>query len=167
MSKILIAYYSLTGSTKFIAETLKDSIEADILELQPIKELNPEKGSRFMWGGAQSTMKKKPKLEPIEIDPLNYDLIIIGTPVWAWNFTPPIRSFLSMFDLAGKKVALWTCSAGAGNRAMDQFKKALKKSEVIGEIKFQFSFQNPLEQELTEYKLRAKAWALELLEKLN
>ena len=91
-------------------------MEADMLELKPIKELNPEKGTKFMWGGAQSKMKKKPELVPIDIDPLEYDLVILGTPVWAWTFNPAIRSFLSMFDLAEKKVALWTCSAGSGNK---------------------------------------------------
>jgi flavodoxin len=167
MSKILIVYYSLTGSTRFIAESLKDSMEAELLELKPVKELNPDKGTKFMWGGAQATMKKKPKLEPIEVDPLSYDLIVIGTPVWAWNFTPPVRSFLSMFDLTDKKVALWTCSSGNGNRAMNQFKKALKHSEVVGHIQFQFAFKDPLEQELTEYTIRTKAWASELMENLQ
>ena len=166
MTKILIVYYSLTGSTRFIAESLKDSMDADLLELKPVKELNPDKGTKFMWGGAQSTMKKKPKLEPFEIDPLGYDLVIIGTPVWAWNFTPPVRSFLSMFDLTDKKVALWTCSAGTGNRAMNQFMKALKNSKVIGHNQFQFAFKEPLEQELTEYSIRTKAWALELLDNI-
>jgi flavodoxin len=167
MSKILIVYYSLTGSTRFIAETLEEELEADILELKPIKELNPDSGMKFMWGGAQARMKKKPELENFEISPLEYDLVILGTPVWAWTFNPAIRSFLSMFDLTEKKVALWTCSAGKGNKAMDRFKKALKHSDVIGQIQFQFAFQDPLEQELTEYKIRTKAWATELLENLE
>ena len=167
MTKVLIVYYSLTGSTRFIAETLKDSIEADLLELKPIKELNPDKGTTYMWGGAQATMKKKPNLKPIEMKPLDYDLVIIGTPVWAWTITPPIRSFLSMFDLTDKKVALWTCSARTGNRAMGKFEKAMKNSDIIGKIQFRFAQQNPLEQELTEYEIRTKAWASELLEKVK
>jgi flavodoxin len=167
MSKIIIVYYSLTGSTKFIAETLLESIEADILELKPIKDLNPEKGTKFMWGGMQATMKKKPELETFEFNPLEYDLVIIGTPVWAWNITPPIRSFLSMFDLTDKKVALWICSSGVGTKAMERFKKALKGSEIIGDIKFQFDIKDPLEKELTEYKIRVKGWASELQEKLE
>ena len=65
MTKILIVYYSLTGNTQFIAEALRDSIEADILELKPIKELNPESGTKFMWGGFQSTMKKKTGIDGI------------------------------------------------------------------------------------------------------
>ena len=167
MSKILIVYYSLTGSTRFIAESLDEYLEADTLELKPIKELNPEKGSKFMWGGAQATMKKKPDLEKIEMDPVEYNLIIIGTPVWAWNLSPPVRSFLSMFDLTDKKIALWTCSAGSGNRAMGKLKNAVKSSNIIGDIQFQFKFKDPLDQDLTEYKIKTKEWASELLEKLN
>jgi len=77
MSKILIVYYSLTGNTQFIAESLRDTIEADILELKPIKELKANSGTRFMWGGYQSTMKKKPELMDFDINPLEYDLMIL------------------------------------------------------------------------------------------
>ncbi len=45
MSKILIVYYSLTGNTQFIAEALRDTIEADILEFKPIKELKANSGT--------------------------------------------------------------------------------------------------------------------------
>jgi flavodoxin len=167
MKKVLIVYYSLTGNTRFIAEILKDSMKADLLELKPINELNPESGTKFVWGGAQATMKIKPKLKPIDINPLEYDLVIFGTPVWAWTITPPIRSFLAMFNLAGKNVALLTCSAGSGNKAMERFKKILKGSNVIGQIQFQFALQDQVEQEVTGYKVRAKAWASELLENIN
>ena len=154
MPKILIVYYSLTGNTQFIAETLRDSIEADILELKPIKELKADSGTRFMWGGFQSTMKKKPKLMDFDINPLEYDLIILGTPVWAWNISPPMRSFLSMFDLTGKKLALWMCHAGDGIKAMNRFKEALEDANIVENI----TFQEPLKKESDENKEKAIAW---------
>ncbi|MHA2009864.1 MAG: flavodoxin family protein [Promethearchaeota archaeon] len=83
MVKVLVVFYSLTGNTKLIAESIKDALDTDILELKPVKELNPEGGSKFFWGGYQSTMKLKPKLKDFDLNPLEYDLIIIGTPVWA------------------------------------------------------------------------------------
>ena len=154
MSKILIVYYSLTGNTQFIAEALRDTIEADILELKPIKELKANSGTRFMWGGYQSTMKKKPRLMEFDINPLEYDLLILGTPVWAWNISPPMRSFLSKFDLTGKKVALWMCHAGDGVRAMERFREALKNSNIVESI----SFQQPLKKESDENKEKAIVW---------
>jgi len=154
MSKILIVYYSLTGNTRFIADALNDSIEADILEIKPIKELNADSSSRFVWGGYQSTMKKKPKLVDFDIDPLEYDLIILGTPVWAWNISPPMRSFLSNVDLTGKKVALWMCHAGDGIKAMKRFKETLKNANIIESI----TFQQPLKKDSDDSRERAIVW---------
>jgi len=154
MSKILIVYYSLTGNTRFIAEALNDSTEADILEIKPIKELNADSSSRFVWGGYQSTMKKKPKLVDFDIDPLEYDLIILGTPVWAWNISPPMRSFLSNVDLTGKKVALWMCHAGDGIKAMKRFKETLKNANIIESI----TFQQPLKKDSDDSRERAIVW---------
>ena len=154
MSKTLIVYYSLTGNTQFIAEALRESIEADILELKPIKELKADSGTRFMWGGYQSTMKKKPKLMDFDINPLEYNLIILGTPVWAWNISPPMRSFMSKFDLTGKKVALWMCHAGDGVKAMSRFKEALKCANIVESI----SFQDPLKKDSDTNKEKAIAW---------
>ena len=55
--KVLVIYYSLTGNTKLIAETIQNAIGADVQEIKPIKDLDPESGTRFMWGGMQATMK--------------------------------------------------------------------------------------------------------------
>ena len=112
-SKILIVYYSLTGNTRFIAETIKDILKADIQEIKPIKDVKPKGAMKFFWGGYKATMKKKPELEPIEKDPKDYDVIIIGTPVWVWTIAPPIRSFLSEYDLSNKKVGFLCCHAGS------------------------------------------------------
>ncbi|MHA1478983.1 MAG: flavodoxin family protein [Promethearchaeota archaeon] len=154
MSKILIVYYSLTGNTQFIAESLRDTIEADILELKPIKELKANSGTRFMWGGYQSKMKKKPKLMDFDTNPLEYDLVILGTPVWAWDISPPMRSFLSKFDLTSKKVALWMCHAGDGVKAMERFKESLKNANIVDSI----TFQEPLKKDSDENKEKAIAW---------
>ena len=109
MVKSLIVYYSLTGNTKMIAEVIAEETGSDILELKPVKELNADSSTKYLWGGYQATMKIKPKLKYIDKNPLEYDLIILGTPVWAWTYAPPIRSFLAKYNLKGKKVALWTC----------------------------------------------------------
>jgi len=162
MKKVLVVYYSLTGNTKFIAESIAGSINSDILELKPVKELNAEGSSKYIWGGYQATMKIKPKLRPFDINPLDYDLIILGTPVWAWTYSPPIHSFLSKFDLSGKNIALWTSSQGDGLRAMDKFKKALKKAIILGGIRF----QEPKQNEPDKAKEKAIAWINEIIQKI-
>ncbi|MFX0134177.1 MAG: flavodoxin family protein [Candidatus Hodarchaeota archaeon] len=163
MSKILVVYYSLTGNTKFIAETVAESINADLLGLKPVKELDAESGMKYFWGGYQATMKKKPKLREFDINPLDYDLIIIGTPVWAWTISPPIRSFLSKFNLSGKNVAIWTSSDGDGVKAMSRFKEILKDANIIGEIRF----QKPKQHEPHKAKEKAITWARRVAENIT
>ena len=163
MKNILVVYYSLTGNTKMIAEAIAESIESDILELKPVKELKAEGGSKYFWGGYQATMKMKPKLKPIDLNPLDYDLIILGTPVWAWTYTPPIHSFLSKFDLTGKNMALWTCSQGDGIKAMNKLKKALKNANILGEIRF----KEPKKHNPESSKEEAIKWAEEILQRIK
>ena len=140
-----------------------EEINADILELKPEKELNSESSMKYFWGGYQATMKKKPKLNPITVNPLDYDLIIIGTPVWAWTFSPPIRSFISMFDLSGKKVALWMCNGGGPKQAIEKFRNELKRSTIIGDI----SFTDPLINSSEINREKAISWVKSLSEQFN
>jgi len=140
-----------------------EEINADILELKPEKELNSESSMKYFWGGYQATMKKKPKLNPITMNPLDYDLIIIGTPVWAWTFSPPIRSFISMFDLSGKKVALWMCNGGEPKQAIEKFRNELKRSTIIGDI----SFTDPLIKSSEINREKAISWIKSLSEQFN
>ncbi|MFW9946215.1 MAG: flavodoxin family protein [Candidatus Odinarchaeota archaeon] len=163
IDKILIVYYSLTGNTQFIAETIRDTTKADILELKPVKELKSSSSMKYMWGGFQATMKKKPKLNAITKNPLDYDLIFLGTPVWAWTYSPPMRSFLSMYDLSDKKVAIWTCSAGGPGKGLERFSNALKDTEIIGKI----GFREPLNNNPEVAKKKAISWANEIMKKIS
>ena len=156
--KPLIVYYSLTGNTKLIAEAIKGVIDADILALKPVKELNPEKSSRYFWGGYQANMKKKPELEPFDINPLDYDLIFLGFPVWSWTFSPPTRTFITKYDLNGKNVALWSCSQGGTEKALNKIKIELKGANIIGTLNLIEPLKNP-----EESKKKAVEWAQHMI----
>jgi flavodoxin len=162
VNKILIVYYSLTGNTKLIAEAIKEETGADIERLKPIKDLNSESGTRFFWGGMHAKMKQKPKLEPLKHNPNNYDLIFLGTPVWAWTLTPPIRSFLKMNDISSKTLAIWNCAAGNGIKAMQILKKELQNTKIAGEK----TFTEPLANDPDEQVKNAKEWAVEIIKSL-
>ena len=162
VNKILIVYYSLTGNTRFIAESIQEIMKADIQEIKPKKEVKPKGAMKYFWGGYKATMKKKPSLKPIEKDPNNYDVIIIGTPVWAWTIAPPIRSFLTQYDLSNKKVGFWCCHAGSPGGTLRIMEKCAPDSEIIGKIKF----LDPLKKKTEEAKIEAIDWANEILLKI-
>lgn len=102
--KKLVVYYSHDGSTKFVAETISKIIEADIMELIPEENINITGIMKISWGIRQLFIHPKPKLLRNNINPSDYDLIVIGTPVWSYTFSPPIRTFLMNINYQEKKL---------------------------------------------------------------
>ena len=114
--KELIVYYSMSGNTEDTAKKIASARRADLLRIYPVKAY-PDKGFRkFFWGGKSAVMAEKPKLESYSFDAEDYDRIIIGTPVWASTFAPPIRTFLSENKdaLKSKHIAVFACQSGSG-----------------------------------------------------
>lgn len=159
--KCLVVYYSLTGNTRMIAEAISKELGAALLDLRPVKELKAGKFTTYMWGGVQAKMHSTPELQPYDTKVAEYDLILLGTPVWAWTCCPPIRSFIEKEKLAGKKVALWCCAGGDGKKALVRYAKTLPQSTIVGKI----IFTDPLINQPEESARRAKDWAKECLQK--
>jgi flavodoxin len=55
-------------------------------------------------------MKEKPVLYSFDKNPNDYDLIFIGTPVWAFSYAPAFNSFFDKIKIINKKIALFSCS---------------------------------------------------------
>mgnify|MGYP002627177155 CR=1 FL=1 len=116
MSRDLIVYYSLEGNTEYIAEKIKEKSGGDLLRLVPKKAYHDKGFAKFFWGGKSAVMAEKPELEEISVDLSGYDRIIFGFPVWASNFTPPLRTFIEEYSdgLKGKRFAAFACQSGSG-----------------------------------------------------
>ena len=129
--KTAIVYYSMHGNVRYVAEKVAKELGADLIELKPVKAY-PDKGAmQFIWGGSAVTFKKKPDLEPYSFNASEYDLVIIGTPVWASNFTPPLRTFFEDNDLTGKKIAVIATSAGGNSSKCIQAVKEATKTDAL------------------------------------
>ena len=112
--KAIVVYYSLEGNTAYAAEKIAAALGADSLRLQP-KKAYPDSGFRkFFWGGKSAVMAETPALEPYDFRAEDYDLVVLGFPVWAGNVTPPIRTFVSEHRLREGQVAAFACESGAG-----------------------------------------------------
>ncbi len=133
----LVVYFSFEGNTKFIAEKIAETISADIVELKTSKKYPAEGFGKYFWGGKSVIFGEKPKLINKRIDLKRYDVIIIGTPVWAGSFTPPIKSFISQYKIQGKRIALFACHGGGGaEKCFEKLKKALPGNEILCETDF-------------------------------
>ncbi len=87
-----------------------------------------------------------------------YDLIIVGTPVWASRPTPTIINYLQKNDLSGKKVAVFFTQGNSKPQAIEETKALMPNSNYLGEI----SLVNPLTNK-EECRKQITAWCKTLL----
>ena len=153
----LIVYFSFDGNTKFIAEKIAETIDADIIELKTNKNYPTEGFGKYFWGGKSVIFGESPKLTNDGIDLNRYETILIGTPVWAGSYTPPVKSFIRQYTIQGKRIALFASHGGGGaEKCFARLKKALLGNTFIGEIALVEPKKN------AESSERAVKWAANL-----
>ncbi len=135
--KTAVVFYSLGGNTAFAAERIASRIQADLIEVRT-ENAYPQKGiAKYFWAGKSSVMAEKPALQRYDFCGESYDQIIIGFPVWAGNFAPPIRTFLNenRDQLTGKRICVFACESGAGaERAFKSLKEFLQIESFANEL---------------------------------
>ncbi len=108
----LVTYFSHTGNTKRIAEIIAEVCDADV---ERIEETTTRKGFfGYLAAGRDALTKRSSEVKPPKHDPASYDLVVIGSPVWAWSLTPPVRNYLTMYGGQLKRVAFFCTQGGSG-----------------------------------------------------
>ena len=98
-------------------------------------------------GGAAVTFKAKPDLEPYSFNKDEYDMVILGSPVWAGTFAPPLRTFLDSNDLSGKKIAVIATSAGGNSdKCINNLKTAAKADSLVASLSLIDPLSSPSEE---------------------
>lgn len=157
-------FYSFEGNTRFIADIIAEEAKADLLELKPLKDNMPKGFMKYLWGGKKVYSGEQPKLQPFDISPDDYDLILIGTPVWAWTFTPAINTFLHDYQLRDKKIALFCSSTSSSGKTLENMKGKLDKSNtIVGEIEF----FDPLKKDKVKEENTARTWTKSIIDNLG
>lgn len=151
-----VVYYSLQGNTEMVAKEIANSTGADLIKLEPVEEY-PDKGfKKFFWGGKSAVMGDEPKLKPYVFNLDAYDNIILGFPIWAGTFVPPIRSFIKANPgIITKKISVFACQSGRG--AEGAFKK-LKKEFDIAPIENELILIDPKDKPSNENEDKIKAF---------
>lgn len=143
--KNLIVYYSYEGNTEELVKGLKSEIEADVLKLTPKNEKKTKSLFRFVWGGIQVYMTKKPELEEYKIDLSEYENIIIGSPCWFGTYAPPVNTFLSENKIEGKNIYLFVCNGGNLRNTWKNYEDALKGNRIVSKLDLLYPIKNGIE----------------------
>ncbi len=161
--KNLIVYYSYEGNTEVIAKALKEEINADILKIIPQKEKQTKSLFRFVWGGIQVYMTKKPKLETYSVNLSKYDNIFIGSPCWFGTYAPPINTFISENKINDKNIFLFVCNGGNLRNTWQNYEEALKNNRIISKLDLVYPLKNGADKAKTD----AITWAKEALNQVR
>lgn len=108
----LVVYYSRTENTKRAAQTIKEEIGADLLEIKDKKNRSGPLG--YLKGGFDAFREKTTDIEYDKVDLKSYDTIYVGTPVWASKPTPAILQFIRENDFGGVKVVTFCTTGSSG-----------------------------------------------------
>jgi flavodoxin len=129
MAKILVVYYSRTGHARRIAQELAARCGADLEEIR-----DPTKRAGvfgFMRCAFEAIREKLVPIAPATTDVGRYDLVVLGTPVWASHVSSPMRSFVQAHAAQLKRIAVFCTQGGNGGpKVLAQIAALCRKDAV-------------------------------------
>ncbi len=116
MSKILIAYFSASGTTKRLAENLAKANGGDLFEIEPVQKYTDD-DLNWMNKNSRSSVemanrKSRPEIKS-KINIAQYDYIFVGFPIWWYREPSIIDTFLEQYDFDGKTIIPFATSGGS------------------------------------------------------
>jgi flavodoxin len=131
--KSLVVYYSRTGNTKTVGEAIAKEWGADCEEIIDLKKRTGLRPIRWLIAGKDAWRRKLTKIRT-QKKPENYDIIIVGTPIWAGKMTPAVRTYLTTNKLDGKKVGFFCTAARGTEKAFEEMEKLVPRASVVGTL---------------------------------
>lgn len=113
-STSLVAYFTRSGNTRVIAETLQRTLDAAIFEIQPAQPYPADYEENVEQARQERDRDYEPPLAEVVPDFATFDTVFLGFPIWGGTAPPVIRSFLSAHDLSGKTLRPFITHGGYG-----------------------------------------------------
>jgi flavodoxin len=129
--KICIIYHSETGNTRHVAQHLASACsDARLIEVYDRADYVPL--TRFMSRCKKARGEETTPIEPSSIDVSGYDLIVMGSPVWAFKPTPVIHAAIdTMKGCEGKPAIGFFCHGGMPRSSEETFKAWCEERKML------------------------------------
>lgn len=159
-TKVLVAYFSYSGTTRNIANSISEKTGGDLFEITPQKSYS----NVYMESNSEIRNNERPSLTGTVENMEEYDIVFVGYPVW-WHATPaPVNTFLESYDLTGKLIIPFCTSGGSDiDETMPTFLNSCDGLAVYGERRI--SGTSELDRWLSELGLKAASAADESVQK--
>ena len=126
--KILVVYYSRTGTTRKVAEYISQTLGAELEEIVDKKNRSGPIG--WLFAGKDAGEKSLTEIETPKHDPSEYDLVVIGSPVWNDTVSTPIRTYLTQNKEQLHQTTLFTTQGNEETNAIKDMREILDKPPV-------------------------------------
>lgn len=128
-ANVLVVFYSRTGHTRKVAEAVAKALHADLEELHDRVDRRGVLG--YLRSGAEALFGVSTELAPPRRDPRDYDLVVVGSPVWNMSLSTPVRTWLWLERPRLPRVAFFLTLGGVGEaRVLGQMKAVAAKAPV-------------------------------------
>lgn len=129
--KVLVLYYSETGTTKTVAQEIQKQIGADIEGIEAVVPYSGNFQETIQRGQREMQSGEMPAIKPLKSAIADYDVIFLGYPIWFGTYAMPIGTLVKENDFAGKTIVPF-CTFGSGglNTSTNDLKKALPQATI-------------------------------------
>jgi len=133
--KTCVIFHSYSGITRSVAQKVKAACGSDLIEVIPRKSYSSL--TAYTLGCMRARREEQDLVDPETINVSAYDLIVVGTPVWAFKATPATNAAVAgLRGSEGKKAVIFATCGGTPGETLPILKKALagKGVTVVGEV---------------------------------
>ena len=131
MKKVLVTYFSHSGNTKVVAEKISSVLNGDLFEIKTL-DTYPVKYNLVVDQAKKEFLAQyRPKLQNHVENLNNYDVIVIGYPMWWYTCPMAIFSFLEEYDFSGKVILPFCTHEGSAlSSSIEDIKKIVPTAIV-------------------------------------
>lgn len=108
----LVVYYSRTATTRKVARMIAEELGCEVEEI--VDKVDRSGALGWIRAGKDAARRKATEIEEPTHDPADYDLVVVGTPVWAWTMSCAARAYLERVRDRLPAVAFFCTTGGTG-----------------------------------------------------
>jgi len=128
--KICIIYHSETGNTRHVAQHLSSAFDSQLVEINDVAHYS--RLTRFLVCCKMARGEELTQTEPESIDVSEYDLIVFGSPIWAFKPTPAIHTAIARLKgCMGKPAIAFSTHGGRPGKSDELFKKWIEEKGMV------------------------------------
>ncbi|NLX48742.1 MAG: ArsR family transcriptional regulator [Methanospirillum sp.] len=136
--RVVIVFYSLSGNTRRVAKLLASRLAGpDLVEVHDRHQYSTL--TAYASGAPRAMRGEVAEVDPSEIEVGDYDLVVLGSPVWAFSPTPAVNGIVAALrGIEGKEVVIFVTSAGVPGDAAGKLQAAseARGARVRGSVAF-------------------------------